>query len=80
MSKAPQIWRIATIVFTHLVGYEYSCPIETLIFFCANIGTDTPISISHDSDPMSWWSQNSRKLARVSEIWRVTTMFFSNIL
>ena len=42
--------------------------------FWVNIGPSTPISIFHDSDSAPWWSQNSRKMSKAPQIWRITTI------
>ena len=73
MSISPQILRITTILFSHIVEYGYFCTIDPLVFYWENIGQATPISTSHDLDSVSWWSQNSRKMALAPLIRRIAT-------
>ena len=51
-------------IFSHLVEYVYHYRIEHLVYILwVNIGWDMLISISHDSDSVSWWPQNTGKMA-----------------
>ena len=53
MAIHPEICRITTILFTHLVEYRYCCLIEPLIFIWVDFGCDTLNSISHNYDSVS---------------------------
>ena len=73
-------WQIATIhpplrppacrvrIYLSSISFEY---------LWVNIGWCILICISHYSDSVLWWSQNSIKMSLPSKIWKTTTMFFS---
>ena len=68
-------------VFSYLVEYKYCCHIEPFIYLVwANIGWFMLISISHDSDSVYWWSQNSRSMALAPKFSRTYTIFWSHIM
>ena len=50
------------------------------IFSWVNICWDMLISISHYSDLVSWWSQNSKKMTLAPYRWRITTLFFFHLV
>ena len=74
------MWRITTINPSTIEDCGYCCTIEYLVSFWVNIGQATLIPIYHYSDSVSWWSQNSRKMALALKIWRTATIFPSPLI
>ena len=74
-------YKTSTICFSHHAEYGYCCPIDPFIYFHGWILVDICSFIFHAAfDLVSWWPQNSRKMALAPKIWRITTIFFSHLV
>ena len=67
-------------IIINLVEYGYHYIIDYLVFIMYYISPATPVYTSHDSDSVSWWWQNSKKMALASKIRIISIICYSHLV